>query len=130
MKNQFVISTLLPATPQVVYKAWLDQNKHARMIGAEAEISAEVDASFSIWEGYITGKNLALEPWKRIVQSWRTTEFTDDEPDSRLEILLESTLDGTKLTIIHSNLPDHGMQYKQGWVENYFEPMKEYFKSS
>jgi hypothetical protein len=40
---------------------------------------------------------------------------------------LEET--GTRLTLKHTNLPDHGMQYKDGWVEHYFEPMKAYFLS-
>jgi activator of HSP90 ATPase len=129
MTIHFKISTLLPASAKEVYKAWLDAGEHSKMIGTKAVISGEVDADFSMWDGYITGKNLALEPWKRIVQSWRTTEFSEDDPDSLVEIVIESTLDGAKLTLNHSKLPDHGMQYKQGWVENYFEPMKIFFKS-
>ena len=61
------------------------------------------------------------------LQSWRTSEFTDDEEDSILEISFLSIGEKTKITINHSKLPEHGMQYKQGWVENYFEPMLEYF---
>ena len=74
------------------------------------------------------GTNLDLKPNSRIVQSWRTTEFSDEEPDSRLEILLEATDDGTRLTLRHTDLPDHGSQYKQGWIEAYFEPMLRYFR--
>tara|TARA_B100000809_G_scaffold246314_1_gene274169 strand:+ start:1124 stop:1261 length:138 start_codon:yes stop_codon:yes gene_type:complete len=36
----------------------------------------------------------------------------------------------TRLTLKHTNLPDHGMQYKDGWVEHYFEPMKTHFLST
>jgi hypothetical protein len=31
------------------------------------------------------------------------------------------------ITLRHTNLPAHGMQYKQGWLESYFEPMAEFF---
>jgi hypothetical protein len=46
-----------------------------------------------------------------------------------LEINLEATDNGTLLTLRHSILPEHGEQYKQGWVEAYFEPMLNYFGS-
>jgi activator of HSP90 ATPase len=88
---------------------------------------AVVGGEFEAWDGYIRGSNLELDDAKRIVQSWRTLEFNDDEPDSRLEILLEPVGNQTKLTLRHTGLPPNGGQYEQGWVENYFEPMKEYF---
>ena len=47
-----------------------------------------------------------------------------------IEITLEAVGDLTKLTLLHTELPPHGMQYEQGWVENYFEPMIEYFSGS
>jgi uncharacterized protein YndB with AHSA1/START domain len=128
MAIEFVISALIPATPQEVYAAWLSSEGHSQMTGGSASITADVGGEFEAWDGYIQGKNLELIPGKRIVQSWRTSEFNGDEPDSRIEITLESVADQTKLTLNHTGLPPHGMQYEQGWVESYFEPMKEYFE--
>ncbi len=128
MAIKFEISTTIPAAPEEVYKAWLDSKQHGEMTGAAAKVSAKVGGKFEAWDGYITGKNLDLEPGKRIVQAWRTSEFSDDEEDSKLEVILVKANSGTKLTIKHSNLPEHGMQYKQGWVDSYFEPMKDYFE--
>jgi uncharacterized protein YndB with AHSA1/START domain len=128
MAIEFVISALIPATPQEVYAAWLSSEGHSQMTGGSASITADVGGEFEAWDGYIQGKNLELIPGKRIVQSWRTSEFNADEPDSRIEITLESVADQTKLTLNHTGLPPHGTQYEQGWVESYFEPMKEYFK--
>jgi uncharacterized protein YndB with AHSA1/START domain len=71
--------------------------------------------------------NLELEPGRRILQSWRTDEFSPEEADSRLEVLLEPEGDGTQLTLRHTQLPEHGQQYEDGWRENYFEPMSEYY---
>jgi uncharacterized protein YndB with AHSA1/START domain len=48
------------------------------------------------------GKNLELDPGKKIVQSWRSTDFPKDAEDSLLEILLEKSGKGTKLTLTHS----------------------------
>lgn len=124
----FEISAVIPATPKEIYGAWLDSKQHGLMTGASAKISGKVGGRFEGWDGYITGKNLKLETGKRIVQAWRTSEFSEDDEDSKLEIGFAKAAVGTKVTIIHGNLPAHGMQYKQGWVDSYFEPMKDYFE--
>jgi activator of HSP90 ATPase len=129
MAIEFVVSALFPATPQEIYYTWLSSKGHSQMTGSPASVSSVVGGKFDTWDGYIHGKNLELEPGKRIVQSWRTSEFSADEPDSRIEIMLEPVGKQTKLTLKHTGLPPHGRQYEQGWVESYFEPMKEYFLS-
>jgi uncharacterized protein YndB with AHSA1/START domain len=129
MKMNFEVSDVIPANPALVYSAWLNSEEHALMTGAFASVSAIVGEPFEAWDGYIQGKNLELDPPKRILQSWRTSEFAEDEEDSRLEILFEPEGTGTRVTIHHSNLPSPGMQYKQGWIDSYFEPMKIYFSS-
>ncbi len=127
MSLSFEISATLPASPKRVYDAWLDSQSHSAMTGAGAIVSHEPGGSFQAWDGYIEGRNLELEPGRRIVQAWRTVEFAADEPDSNLELAFEAAEGGTLLTLRHSNLPAHGMQYKDGWRENYFEPMQTYF---
>jgi uncharacterized protein YndB with AHSA1/START domain len=129
MSVSFIVSVLLPASPQEIYEAWLSSKGHSQMTGGSASISAEVGGGFDAWDGYIHGRNLELEYGKRIVQSWRTSEFEEAEPDSLIEITLEPDGDQTKLTLRHTGLPPHGGQYEQGWVESYFEPMKEYFEN-
>ena len=111
-----------------VYDTWLDSAGHAAMIGSPASASAEVGGDFMAHDGYITGKNLELISGKLVRQSWRTQEFEDSDKDSKLEITLAPEDTGTRLTLKHSNLPDHGMRYKQGWVDHYFEPMKMHFQ--
>jgi activator of HSP90 ATPase len=128
MTIEFVVSTIIPATPPAVYDTWMSSEGHSAMTGSPASISAKVGAEFDAWDGYIHGKNLELLPGKRIVQSWRTSEFSDDEPDSRIEIILEPVGGQTRLILRHTGLPPHGGQYEQGWVESYFEPMQEYFE--
>jgi uncharacterized protein YndB with AHSA1/START domain len=78
--DEIEVTTMLPASPEVVYRAWLDSAEHAAFVGAQAEIEAVVDGKFSMWDGYITGRNLILDPPRRIVQAWRTTEFPEGSP--------------------------------------------------
>ena len=128
MPYSYTLSTVMPASPAEIYRAWLDSIAHSEMTGGEATMSDEVGADMSAWDGYITGRNLELVPGERIVQSWRTTEFDDEFEDSIVTILLQETEDGTLLTLEHSNVPDEHKSYEEGgWQSNYFEPMIVYF---
>jgi uncharacterized protein YndB with AHSA1/START domain len=127
MSIKFEVSDIIPAPVEAVFNAWLNSEEHAKMTGAHAEVSAEVGAVFEAWDGYIKGVNVEVEENKRIVQRWRTTEFEENDADSLLEVLFEAEGKGTRVTIRHSELPKHGMQYKQGWKDSYFTPMKAYF---
>ncbi len=122
------VSALIPASPETVYKAWLNGREHAAMTGSAATGTARVGGTFTAWEGYISGRTLELEPCSRIVQAWRTTEFAEDDPDSRLEIILTAARGGTRVTLKHSELPrGSSAGYRKGWIDFYFKPMKEYF---
>jgi activator of HSP90 ATPase len=129
MKSESLkVSEVIPAPPWAIYNAWLSGKEHSAMTGSAAKANAKVGSAFSAWDGYITGKNLELISFSRILQSWRTTEFPPDAPDSHLEVVLEETKGGTKVTLIHTAIPQgQGASYKEGWISYYFTPMKEYF---
>lgn len=129
MSLAFSVSDVIPAAPQAIYGAWLDSEGHASMTGGKpATCSAAVGGTFTVWNGYIVGRNLALEPGKRIVQSWRTKKFTAADPDSEIEVLFEPVGNGTRVTVNHRNVPDGHTSYRDGgWQRSYFEPMKAYF---
>jgi activator of HSP90 ATPase len=130
MTYDFKLSCTLPATPQAVYDAWLDSASHGAMTGGRAKIARRVGGAYSAWDGYITGKTLELIPGKRIVQSWRTSEFGAHDSDSTIIIELEPTKGGARLTLTHCGVPDGQTSYENGgWQDNYFTPMKAYFAS-
>jgi activator of HSP90 ATPase len=128
MSLSFSVSSFIKESQEVLYKAWLNSVEHARMTGGSAQITDELGAEFTCWDGYIGGRNLTLEPFHRIIQSWRTSEFEDVDPFSLIEVLFDAVGGGTKITIHHTNLPAHGTQYEEGWKEAYFTPMKTYFE--
>jgi len=124
--DSITVTGVVPAHPAEVYAAFLDAEQHGAMTGG-AMTSAE-DGSFSAWNGYITGRTLQTEEGKRIVQAWRTAEFPADAPDSRLEIVLEPADGGTRVTFQHSEIPaGQGVNYQQGWVDHYLDPMRDWF---
>ncbi|KAA3644859.1 MAG: hypothetical protein DWQ07_15770 [Chloroflexi bacterium] len=128
MAEAIEVSAEIPASPESIYEAWLDGKLHAAMTGAGASAEPGVGGKYTAWDGYIWGVNLELEPGKYFVQSWHTTEFPEGSEDSRLEVQLVAVEERTKVTLMHTNIPDgQGAMYKQGWHDHYFEPMKDYF---
>ena len=98
MPFEFSVSDIVLASAQEIYDAWLNSSGHEKMTGGKpAQISPREGAEFTVWNGYISGRNLKLEPGLRITQSWRTTKFTDADPDSQIEVLLEPAAGGTKV---------------------------------
>jgi 5'-deoxynucleotidase YfbR-like HD superfamily hydrolase/uncharacterized protein YndB with AHSA1/START domain len=124
------VSTSLPGSPKRIYRAWLDSGEHSSFTGSVAIVDPQEGGIFSAWDGYIQGRTLELQPFRRILQAWRTSEFPPESPDSRLEVLLEPDEQSgwTRLTLIHSQIPPgQGQQYLQGWQDYYFMPMLDYF---
>jgi uncharacterized protein YndB with AHSA1/START domain len=130
MPYTYTLTAIIPASPREIYDTWLDSAGHSEMTGGDAAMSDEIGAKVSAWDGYISGRNLELVPGERIVQSWRTTQFTDDHDDSLITVTLEDTNGDTRLTLIHSNVPDEQTSYERsGWQTHYFEPMIAYFSN-
>ncbi len=130
MPESLNLSIVLPASPEKVYQAWLDSAGHGAFTGSPAEIDARPGGKFSAWDGYISGTTLEMHPFERIVQSWRTTDFSPTSPDSHLEVLFEAAAEGMRLTLVHTDIPDgQAEDYRQGWEDLYFTPMTEYFSS-
>jgi activator of HSP90 ATPase len=128
MKETIIVSDNFPIANDKLYNAWLNSKEHSLFTGSKAVVSKGLNRKFTAYDGYISGKNLILEPHKRIVQSWRATDFPDKHPDSFIEIVFEPKKAGTKVTLKHSGIPEGmGKGYKKGWKDFYFKPMKEYF---
>ena len=89
LKDSIKISAVFPVSAKRIFDAWLNSEQHSQFTGEKAEIYSRSGTSFTTGAGYISGSNLIIQPYGRIVQSWRTTEFPDGTPDSKLELLCE-----------------------------------------
>jgi len=120
---------LIKAKPKQVYEALLDAGKHTEFTGSKATCDPRVGGKFTAWDGYIFGKNLKLEPGRRIVQEWKTSEWPNGYPPSIVEFTFKTTKNGTELTMVHSKVPaEQADSYRQGWIDFYWKPLKEYFQ--
>ncbi|OGD47069.1 hypothetical protein A3K79_02065 [Candidatus Bathyarchaeota archaeon RBG_13_46_16b] len=120
--------TLIPATPDEVYDAFMKAKKHSAFTGSKATSDPKVGGEFTAWDGYISGSNLELVKGKKIVQEWSTTDWPDKFPPSKLELTFKGAKGGTEISMIHSNVPaEQADDLAEGWNKFYWKPLKEYF---
>lgn len=120
---------MIPASPIEVYEAYVDPKKHSEFTGSKATSNQKANGEFTAWDGYIYGKNLELQPGKKIIQEWSTTDWPKDQQPSRVEFTLKKTKTGTEINMLQTNVPaEQTAELKQGWIDFYWTPLKEYFK--
>lgn len=123
-----LVSEVIPATRERIFTAWLNSEQHSAFTGEPAVIEPVVGGKHSSLGGYATGTTLALDPYRRIVQSWQPRTFPAGSGPSTVEITLEETVGGTLLTLLHSEIPQGQSDHcREAWLTSYLEPLKRYF---
>ena len=91
-----------------------------------AEIDAHPGGAFSLFGGYITGRQIELIANQRIVQAWRPMNWPAGVY-SIVRFELSPRAGGTLLTLDQAGFPDTEAEHlKQGWSANYLRPLAEY----
>jgi activator of HSP90 ATPase len=128
MSESITVKFSIHAPAKAIYDAWLNGPEHSAMTGAKATASRLIGGAFTAWDGDIQGKNLLLLENKKIVQSWRSSEFPEEASDSILSVQLIEMNDITEVDLEHKDIPPgQGVQYQSGWIEFYANPMQKYF---
>lgn len=118
-------------TPEVLYRLYMNEKLHAQLTGGAVEISGKMGAAFSAYDGYCWGRNLQLVENKLIVQSWRASDWNDEDVDSTFILLFESKGGDAVLTMVHANVPDkQAKALSDGWNEFYWKPWKNYLSGN
>jgi activator of HSP90 ATPase len=130
---------VLAASPRRVYEALTDA-KHfdaiTRLSDGEAllkaqgakptAIQSQVGGTFTLFGGYVTGRNLQMIPHERLVQAWRAGSW---EPGAFSIAAFSLDRDGasTQLKFEHRGFPDNeGPSLAKGWYEHYWEPLAKF----
>lgn len=129
MPDFFQLEMVVAAEPQRVFSTWMDSREHAAFTGGgEAVVEAWAGGRFIAWDGYIHGILLGVDEGHRIVQTWRTAEFSPESRDSRVVVEFEPARGGTRVVVRHSDLPPGYLKrYEKGWMEHYLKPLARYF---
>ena len=117
----------LNASPQKVYEALLDSKQFTDFSALAAEINREGGGAFSLFKGHIIGRNLELVPNQRIVQGWRVVTWPEGAYSiARFDLKPQGS--GTHVVFDHIGFPEGLHDHlAQGWEENYWLLLKEYF---
>lgn len=125
-------------TPKRVYEALMDARQFQKVVllsaaskqidvaSKPAGINREPGGEFSIFGGYIVGRQLELVPNQRLVQAWRERTW-DPGVYSVVRFELSEQGPGTKLVFDHTGFPaGAGDHLAIGWKLNYWEPLAKF----
>jgi uncharacterized protein YndB with AHSA1/START domain len=88
-----------------------------------AEIGREAGAAFTLFGGYITGRQIELVPNERIVQVWRSASWEPGSYSIARFVLVESGSE-TRIKFDHTGFPKGQAEHlAEGWKGNYWEPL-------
>lgn len=97
------------------------------MTGAPVIISPEPGSAFSAFGGQLTGATLSVVAPRLVVQSWRSTNFLDTDPDSTLILSFVPEGKNGRIDLIHLDVPEQDYEgVREGWETYYWEPWREY----
>lgn len=124
------VSFVLPVSADRLYAAWLDPKEHAAFTGGGAVTStAKVGGKWTAFDGYASGKYLELASPEKIVMTWAAQDFPEGYGESQVEVLFQPASGGTRVTILHADLPPGDEErFRKGWKRYYESTMREYFK--
>jgi len=127
MPKTITSSATFPASPRTLYRMFLSSKEHGAACGADARIAPRVGGTFSIFGGTLTGRTLLLKPGRMIVQSWHSSSFKPNDPDSVLVLTFSGDAERGTISLVHVNVPDHNAQgVKEGWPSYYWKPWAAY----
>jgi activator of HSP90 ATPase len=118
----------IAASPSRVFQALTDQADIAAWSGSPATMDAQVGRQFSLWSGGAVGRNLEVEPDRKLVQSWRLDTW---KADSTVTFTLRPRGKKTIVELVHAGVPDEEeAEIAQGWQDYYLGAMKSYLEGS
>ena len=133
MRSVIQQSVVLPAPAESLFEMYLDSSQHAAFTGFPVAIGAEAGAVFAAFDGQLTGVVLTIARPRLIVQSWRSTKFHADDPDSTLVLMFTPEPDipaHGRIDLIHVDVPAHDYQdVIQGWQNYYWTPWRAYLEN-
>ena len=123
-------SVELPASPEELFEMYVDAEKHSASTGSEVTISREPGSAFSAFGGALSGRMVATVPGRLVVQTWRSTNFGADDPDSILVLAFSQAASGGRIDLVHAGVADCDYEgVADGWGKYYWEPWRAFLEA-
>jgi activator of HSP90 ATPase len=114
------------ATPELLFELYVDSRKHSASTGMPAKVSRKVGGKFTAFGGKIHGKNVVVDPGKRIVQLWRASHWKKQDW-SVLILSFNPVAGGTEIDLVHVGVPSYDQRgVSEGWPKYYWKPWKKF----
>ena len=126
----------LNVAPKRVYDLLTDSAQFGAATDRPAEIGTNEGEAFSIFGGYVSGRQIDLVPGERIVQAWRGVDWASGVY-SLARFTLAPDGENTKLTVNHDGYPEGKSPMYPTWHEHlsanwpvfYFQPFAKYWQA-
>lgn len=129
---------VIAASPQRIYDALMDaeQFQKVQLLGGAmkasdlaakpAEISRDPGGAFSLFGGYIFGRQIELVAGKRIVQAWREGSWPAGVYSiAKFDLVAEGS--GTKIVFDHTGFPAGEAEHlAAGWRSHYWHALQQF----
>jgi uncharacterized protein YndB with AHSA1/START domain len=116
-------------TAERLFNLYMDPEQHKAAIGGPVEIEPHAGGRFSALGG-LTGRNLAIESPRLVVQTWRAKVWHDEDPDSVLVLTFTDSSVGARVQLVQANVPDHIYQtIDDGWRRHYWAKWTDFLTS-
>ncbi len=110
------------APPQTVFPYFTDPDRMVRWMGTEAELDARPGGAYRILVAgshVAVGEYVELDPPRRVVFTWgwEGEQMPVAPGASRVEVTLTPEGEGTRVVLVHSDLPDETLaSHDHGWT--------------
>ena len=129
MARTIQIAASLPAPPERLFDMYLDPVQHSGFTGLPVLVSANPGATFSAFDGVITGIILQVVPKRLIVQSWRSPYWGPADLDSTLVLTFLPEAEGGRIELTQVNVVDADFAgVSHGWEKYYWTPWRTYLE--
>jgi activator of HSP90 ATPase len=126
--NAIHLEAKFPVAPEHVYELLTNGAKFGEVTGQPGKGGGSTGAYFSLFDGWLQGRQVELVPNELIAQAWR---FMDWDPGIysmvRFKLLPEGN--GTRLILDQDGVPPAFREHvKSNWDGFYFAPFRKFFQ--
>ena len=134
MRSIIYQSVPLPAPASLLFDMYMDASQHAAFTGHPVTIGEQSGSRFRAFDGMLSGTILKIVRPRLVVQSWRSLNFNDEDPDSTLILSFaeqgEDQGEEGRIDLVHLDVPESDYDgVTEGWEKFYWVPWREYLNS-
>jgi activator of HSP90 ATPase len=127
MRSIITQSAVLPAPAENLYAMYMEPERHAEITGAPVTISEEPGSPFRAHGDALSGTMLHVVPGRLVVQSWRSINFKESDPDSTLILQFSPEGHHGRIDLVHLDVPQQDYQgVTEGWEKYYWAPWRRF----